>query len=340
MTLKRIDMEKSLDIKLRNILADPTCEDFIIADAKDGDMGFGVAAPGMSPEPTIYEYGTVVDHRNNMREIVEQGLVDIMLMSVSASEQLTIEERIFDDSPVTPAIRANDTSDIWCGLSANYGDQPSLPFRSTTIDHAQCGKAECDADERSLGADLGLYSMTFNNDATLDREALQAYKEFRNEAEQKGFRHFLEVFAPNAPVQPIADIPRYVNDCIARTLGGVTKAGRPVFLKIPYFGPESMEQLARYDSSIIVGILGGSSGTTHDAFRMLWESKKYGGHAALFGRKINNSEHQLTFVKFLRLLADSEIEPEQAVRDYHGELSNMGLSSHRPLEDDLVLTQL
>ena len=333
-------MEKSLDIKLRNILENPSCEDFIIADAKDGDMGFGVAAPGLSPDPTLHEFGTVVDHRSNMRAIVEQGLVDIMLMSVSASEQLTIEERIFDNSPVTPAIRANDTTDIWCGLSGNYGDQPSLPFRSTTLDHAQCGKSACTPEERALGADLGLYSITFNNDATIDREALQAYKEFRVEAEEKGFRHFLEVFAPNSPVQPIVDIPRYVNDCIARTLGGVTKAGRPVFLKIPYFGPEAMEQLARYDSSIIVGILGGSSGTTHDAFKMLWESKKYGGHAALFGRKINNSEDQLTFVKFLRLLADGEIEPEQAVRDYHGEISKLGLTPIRSLEDDLRLTQL
>ena len=333
-------MEKSLDIKLRNILENPSCEDFIIADAKDGDMGFGVAAPGLSPDPTLHEFGPVVDHRNNMRAIVEQGLVDIMLMSVSASEQLTIEERIFDNSPVTPAIRANDTTDIWCGLSGNYGDQPSLPFRSTTLDHAQCGKSACTPEERALGADLGLYSITFNNDATIDREALQAYKEFRIEAEEKEFRHFLEVFAPNSPVQPIVDIPRYVNDCIARTLGGVTKAGRPVFLKIPYFGPEAMEQLARYDSSIIVGILGGSSGTTHDAFKMLWESKKYGGHAALFGRKINNSEDQLTFVKFLRLLADGEIEPEQAVRDYHGEISKLGLTPIRSLEDDLTLTQL
>ena len=169
-------MEKSLDIKLRNILENPSCEDFIIADAKDGDMGFGVAAPGLSPAPTLHEFGTVVDHRNNMRAIVEQGLVDIMLMSVSASEQLTIEERIFDNSPVTPAIRANDTTDIWCGLSGNYGDQPSLPFRSTTLDHAQCGKSACTPEERALGADLGLYSITFNNDATIDREALQAYK--------------------------------------------------------------------------------------------------------------------------------------------------------------------
>ena len=35
-----------------------------------------------------------------------------MLMSVSTSEQLTVRERLFDSSPVTPAVRANDTTDI------------------------------------------------------------------------------------------------------------------------------------------------------------------------------------------------------------------------------------
>ena len=89
---------------------------------------------------------------------------------------------------------------------------------------------------------------------------------------------------------------------------------------MPYYGPAAMEQLVNYDSTLIVGILGGSSGTTHDAFRMLWEAKKYGARAALFGRKINNSENQLIFVSFLRALADGHIAPDEAVRDYHGQL--------------------
>ncbi|MFO1093557.1 MAG: hypothetical protein U0992_09630 [Planctomycetaceae bacterium] len=33
-------------------------------------------------------------------------------MSASTNEVLTLDERIFDDSHVTPAIRANDTTDI------------------------------------------------------------------------------------------------------------------------------------------------------------------------------------------------------------------------------------
>ena len=43
-------MEKSLDRKLARIPADPSCRDFILADAKDADMAFGLAAPGRSPE--------------------------------------------------------------------------------------------------------------------------------------------------------------------------------------------------------------------------------------------------------------------------------------------------
>jgi hypothetical protein len=173
-----------------------------------------------------------------------------------------------------------------------------------------------------------------------DRTSLEEYKRFRVEAESKGFRHFLEVFDPNecGDHWP-ADVPRFVNDNIVRALAGVTSRGRPLFLKIPYHGPEAMEALAGYDRSIVVGILGGSSGTTLDAFHMLWEAKKYGARVALFGRKINNSEHQLTFVKYLRALADGEIEPEEAVRAYHGDLDKLRIKPVRSLADDLVHTK-
>ena len=224
-------------------------------------------------------------------------------------------------------------------MSGDYKNQPSLGFSTASINHIQHGRADADFGAEVIGANLGLYSITFNNDAELDREALIDYRDFRVDAELLGFRHFLEVFAPNAPVQPIEDIPRFVNDAIARCLAGVPKASRPLFLKMPYFGPAAMEQLVHYDPTLIVGILGGSAGTTHDAFRMLWEAKKYGARAALFGRKINNAEDQLTFVRFLRALADGQIEPDEAVRAYHGELQKADIKPNRPLQDDLQLTQ-
>lgn len=336
-------MEKTLDRKIARILADSSVDDFILADAKDGDMGMGIGTPGPNrgADADRHPFRTYQEYLQFMRDVTKQGLVDIMLMSTSSSEQLTIKEQLFKDSAVTPAIRANDTTDIWLGSSGNYSKQPSLPFRTTTIDHAQCGKWQCTPDERKLGADLGLYSITFNNDALIDREALQAYKDFRIEAEQKEFRHFLEVFVPNAPGDNApSNVADYVNDAIAKTVAGVTSNSRPLFLKIPYFGPAALEALVRYDSQIIVGILGGPSGTTHDSYRMLWEAKKYGARAALFGRKINNSEDQLSTVTVLRAIADGELDAESAVREYHGLLQKKGIKPDRELKDDLVLTQV
>ncbi len=229
-------MEKSLDVKLARILADRSCNDFIIADAKDADMAFGLSAPGRSPEHHAQEarFRTLDEYRQLMREIVNQGLVDIMLISASSSEVLTIQERLFDGSHVTPAVRANDTTDIWLAAgTGHYGRQPSRPFSTATIDQIMCGRSECGTDERRLGADLGLYSVTFNNDVTLDHATLEAYKAFRLEAEAKGFRHFLEVFDPNASGENHPDdLPRFISDHIVRALAGVPSRGRPLFLKI------------------------------------------------------------------------------------------------------------
>lgn len=335
-------MEKTLDRKLARILADSSCRDFIVADAKDADMAFGLSAPGLSPEHHAGEarFRTLAEYRQLIRDVVQQGLVDIALMSASSNEILTIQERLFDNSPVTPAIRANDTTDIWLAAgSGRYPQQPSVPFRTATIDHAMCGKSECEPHERWWGADLGLYSITLNNDVELDHKSLTEYKAFRLEAEQKGFRHFLEVFAPNACGKMCPkDVPRFINDSIARTLAGVTRRGRPVFLKIPYAGPAAMEALATYDPQLVVGVLGGSAGTTYDAFHMLWEAKKYGARAALYGRKINSAEHQLTFVRYLRAIADDQVLPEEAVRAYHGDLQRLKIRPQRSLEEDLQLT--
>ncbi len=75
-----------------------------------------------------------------------------------------------------------------------------------------------------------------------------------------------------------------------------------------------------------------------DAFQMLWEAKKYGARAALYGRKINNAEHQLTFVQYLRRLADDQIQPADAVRAYHADLERLGIQPARALDADLELT--
>jgi hypothetical protein len=332
---------KTLDQKLARIHADPQrCKDFILADAKDPDMALSIGAPGRSPEahPGEVRYRSLAQFRTMIEQIVHQGMIDIMLMSASTNEALTIQKRIFDHSPITPAARANDTTDIHIIRGSSYPTSPSRPFRTATLDHIQCGHLDCSPQERTRGADLGLYSITFNNDTVLDREALQEYNTFRLEAERKNFRHFLEVFDPCVPgaVDP-ALLPGFINDAIVRTLGGVTSKGRPLFLKMVYHGPQAMEELVHYDPHLVVGILGGSAGTTYDAFKLLAEAKKYGARVALFGRKINNAENQLAFIHFLRLIADDQIGPEEAVRAYHGVLQKLGTPAHRSLDDDLQL---
>jgi len=340
-------MEKTLDRKIARILADPSVQDFILADAKDADMAAGLAAPGKSPEHHADEgrFRTLEGYRQLMRQNVRSGLLDILLMSASSNEVLTIRERLFDRSPVTPAARANDTTDIHLAMGGAYTRSPSRPFRTATIDHIMCGRVDCAEPAgpdptAPRGADLGLYSVTFNNDLDRDLESIQAYRAFRLEAERKGFRHFLEVFNPNALQNgPIEDLGRFINDNIVRTLAGVVGKSRPLFLKIPYHGPRAMEQLAGYDRSLIVGILGGSAGTSFDAFHQLAEAKRYGARVALYGRMINNSEHQLTFIQHLRWLADGDLtDPAEAVRSYHAGLEKVGVTPYRSLDEDLQAT--
>src|SRR6266446_7977508 len=136
MTGQALMIEKSLDRKLQRIHADPRgCIDFILADAKDADMALAIGAPGRSPEAHGGElrYRSLAEFREQIEQIVAQGLVDIMLMSASTSEVLTIQKRIFDNSHVTPAARVNDTTDIHIVSGSRYPSQPSLPFRTATL---------------------------------------------------------------------------------------------------------------------------------------------------------------------------------------------------------------
>ena len=318
---------KTLEVKLARLHAHPGADDaFILADAKDADMAFGLAAPGR--DPMSGRLRSLADYRDQIREIVAQELVDIMLMSLSTSEILTVQERSFMDSPVTPAVRANDTSDIHLLAGARYAEQPSVPFRSASVGEIR----------HAGGVELGLYSITPSGDAAIDVRALSAYRDFRTEAAPVGFRHFLELFAPNLPELAPEDQGRFLNDFVARALAGVPRVARPVFLKLPYCGAQAMEALAAYDPELIPGILGGASGTTYDAFYLLEEARRHGARAALFGRKIKDSEHPLTFVSHLRLIADGGLGAAEACRSYHAELRRLGIAPRRALEDDLQLT--
>lgn len=331
---------KTLDQKLAALRKNPGANEFILADAKDADMAFGIAAPG-APYPNNGDgrFYSMNEFMDQMREMTASGLIDIMLASNSAMSRLAHDEKLFVDSPVTPAIRANDTSDVWISRVADYRSKPSMPFSSAYIHEAQYGSLTAPV-EGDPKVNLGLYSMTFNNDLEADYFSLQAFREFRAEAAEAGFDYFLEVFAPNVEDCGLSakDIPSYVNDSLTRALAGVGRANWPKFLKIPYMGPQAMEELANYDSDLIVGILGGGSGTSYDAFKQLTEAKKYGARVALYGRKIKDAEHPLTFVRYLRDLSEGKLSAEEAVKAYHADLEKLGIPAKRSLEADLLLT--
>jgi DhnA family fructose-bisphosphate aldolase class Ia len=321
-----------LDDKLSRILAGTgSPADFIIADAKDGDMGFATTAPGprigADGKPTG-GFKTLAEYLDQMRAIVAQDLVDIMLTSVSCFERLAAGGT-FDGSPVTPAIRANDSTDIWNTRHANYLKQASRPFRSANLAHA-----------RRLGCDLCLYSMTFVNDVDADLRTLQAFSDFRADAEETGMRYFLEVFNPNVETGiDASDIGYFVNDNILHALAGLSEAESPLFLKIAYNGAAAMDELCAYDDQLVVGVLGGSAGTSADTFTLLRQAASHGAKVALFGRKINLAESPLDVVAMMRKVVEGELTPEEAVRAYHAALEEKNIRPFRNLDDDLQLTE-
>jgi hypothetical protein len=322
-----------LDTKLAKIRAGKYAKgDFIIADAKDGDMSNPI--PGTGPvrdaDGNFLRYRTRAEFLDVISEIVRQDLLDIMLVSASNLELLT-EAGVFRGSAVKPAFRANDTTDIWGARPNGYGKLgPSRPFRTAVLkDVAKAGLS-----------DLGLYSVTFVNDIEADLRSLEAFAEFREDAATNGIKYFLEVFNPNVdPGLPPEQIGSFVNDNLARCLSGVLKDKRPQFLKYPFNGPKALEELVTYDPQLVVGVLGGGAGTNRDTFELIHQAEKYGARVALFGRKINLAESQLDIVRFMRLVADGEMMPLEAVRAYHAALKDRGIASVRSLDDDSLTTE-
>ena len=321
--------KKTLDAKLAAIRDgeyEPT--DFIIADAKDGDIGFGAAAPGPDRD-NPGRFKTRGAHIDAIRDMTRSGLVDVMLMSASTAERLS-GEGLFKGSKVTPAIRLNDTTDIWSARGGRYKETASRHHRTAVVD-----------DARKV-TDLGLYSITFSNEVAIDAQNAEAYTAFRAEAAENKMRHFLEVFNPafDIRLKDGADIGSFINDNIVRTLAGVMERDYPLFLKLQYNGPRAMEELASYDPGhLIVGILGGAKGTTRDTFELLAQAERYGARVALFGRKINLAEDPLAIVGYMRAVVEGELRPDEAVKAYHDGLKKRKVKPVIELSEDRQITE-
>lgn len=298
--------------------------DFIIADAKDGDMAFGCATPGAGPDGRMKP---LTAYRDDMVKVTQSGLADILLMSLSSAEILH-DAGTFKGSIVTPAVRFNDTTDIWYARGGRYPRHKMLNFRSARLDRVK------------PVARLGLYSVTFYNDLERDHATLEAYARFRDEASELGLDHFLEVFNPQIPVETDGDFAHYNNDMIVRCLAGVSRHDRPLFLKAAYNGPAATEEITGYDPDhLIFGILGGGAGTTRDCLELIRQAEAYGARVALFGRKIYYSEDSVLMIRAMRRVIEERLTSDEGVRAYHGDLQRAGIAPFRSLDDDLVLSE-
>lgn len=318
-------MSKTLNHKLETIKSGRyTPHDFIIADAKDGDMAFGCATPGRDDEGRLRPLSA---YRDDMVRVTQSGLVDIMLMSLSSAETLAAKG-VFEDTPVTPAVRLNDTTEVWHVRGGCYPGHMMRNFRSARLDRVK------------PVAPLGLYSITFYNDLDRDHATLEAFARFRDEASAEGVSYFLEVFNPQIPVAVNGDFARYNNDMIVRCLAGVSVTERPAFLKAVYNGPAATEEIAGYDpENLVFGILGGGAGTTRDCLELIRQAEKYGARVALFGRKIYQSEDSVLMLRAMRRVIEQGLTSAEGVRAYHGDLEQAGIAPFRSLEDDLALTE-
>ena len=180
-------MDKSIDTTLEKIRRGQyKPSDFIIADAKDEDMGGGIFCTGAQLEDAS-RTRSYPEYLQVMRKMFSSGLVDLKLMSASSAERL-VEEGLFENSPVPPAVRYNDATDIWGPRHSVYQKHPSRNFRTLHLNKLT-----------SL-VYLGLYSVIFSNDIEKDTESLEGLRSFLSELSITGMRYFLEVFNPQVDI--------------------------------------------------------------------------------------------------------------------------------------------
>ena len=116
-----------------------------------------------------------------------------------------------------------------------------------------------------------------------------------------------------------------------------TSPGRPIFLKMVYHGPKAMEELA-YNPHLVPGILGGSAGTTYDAFKLLAKAKKYGAKAALYGRKINKHRTPTGLHSVPAMDRRRRDRPRGNRAGVSRHVAGLGHKARAPLDKDMQLT--
>ena len=91
-------------------------------------MSAGASSPGPKDLHHDGRFSQCRNFRQSVIDVVKQGVDDIMLVAASSLEAVTAKG-VFKKSHVTPAIRANDATDIWRarGVHLRQGIIQALP---------------------------------------------------------------------------------------------------------------------------------------------------------------------------------------------------------------------
>ncbi len=258
------------------------------------------------------------------REIAADGFVDGVLLAPADAEQLALDERWFESIPITPLVRMNAETGIWNPRYGSYRAQPSQPFLTVPINTSWC-TAMAGAATRCR-VQLGLYSITLNNDVNADERTLNAYLQFAQAlGEQTEFYHILEVFLPNYERAGLDGerAGRYVADSIVRTLSYLRRPQRPLFIKTEYTSAEVWRELCGFDESLIVGALGGPRQSARRTLQLARDVIAHGGRAILFGRAVFEEDGPRLICRYLRAVLDGRLEAETAHSQYQAALRGL-----------------
>ncbi len=301
---------------------DKLYQDPILVFAADPLASGGIHGLGQVTVPKPH-YRTHPEFLQLQRDLVRDGTIDGLLMTPADAEILALEEGMFHDSDVTPIVRMNSETAIWNPRYGDYRTQHSYPFQTVFPDDMKSYCESLVSPALDCSIQLGLYSMTLNNDVQADRRMLESYIQFAHTVgDIPGFDHILEVFLPNVNLVGFDDEKRgmYVADSIIRTMSYLRKHQRPSFLKTAFTTNKVWKEFTDFDPSIIIGALGGPRQNARYTLQLANNVARNGGRAILFGRAIFQEESPIAMVCALRKVLNNQFSVDEAYADYQRSL--------------------
>jgi hypothetical protein len=284
--------------------------------AADHPSGMGIHGLGKADREGRHR--THPEFLQLIREVVNDGYIDAIILAPADAELLAREEQLFKEAPVTPVVRMNAETGIWSPRYGSYQEYPSSPFQTILVDEARYCEALMGTIEH-CNVTTGLYSITLNNDVNADERTLSAYMRFAREVGKvEDFHHILEVFPPNRPIREMdsEQTGGYIADSIVRIMSHLVRSQRPLLIKTAYLHKKIWQELTSFNPELNIGALGGSFKDTITTLQLAHDVVHNGGRAVLFGRSIFLEKDPVEFCRVMRKVVDKEVSPEQALDEY------------------------